>query len=686
MNDSTVGTIAYVARIDTDELEKDGDKAEKIAKDTGDKVGSSIDEGLKTASKGLAVAGAGLTLYAKSATDFTVDLVKSSTKLGRELGTSTEEASRLVSALGRMGITTEQASASFGIFAKNIKEATDGSADNQLAQAKLQNQIEKTKREIAETTAEIKKNGDKTGDLTFKIKELNTNLAVQEADLKKSANAFDRIGVSTKDAEGKQKDFSSILLEVADKFKTMPDGIDKTALSMELFGRSGKDMIRVLNLGSDGIKDLEAQADKLGLTLTSDTIGKVNDLVQSQKNLKQQTDALKIAVGTETAPVLTKFNEKINTIVGSLLSAKGPIHDITVGVLAFGGPVLGASSAALGFAANLATISSKAISAASALTTLGLTFGVLVGPSIVNFNAATSAVSENLSKQAQAMAGLGFETSIMKPGVDALTISQNFLKQATDMVTTAQNNDAMSAQNLAQANTSLTGSNLQVEQAQKNLNEAVKRYGPNSLEARQAVYNLEQANLNQKKAVQEVENAQKAKQKTEQELAKKQDLKKTTEEANSALKEQESVLGRIGDKISGLGKKVNDNLTKSGKGFLKGLGIPGFASGVDNFSGGLAMVGEEGPELAFLPKGTSILPNKETKDLTTSRPSLIGSDAMAVSGGQSGSLNITVNVSGVMTDSTSGKRKVGEDIIRAVNDGLRAKGMSGSDLIGGGRI
>lgn len=39
----------------------------------------------------------------------------------------------------------------------------------------------------------------------------------------------------------------------------------------------------------------------------------------------------------------------------------------------------------------------------------------------------------------------------------------------------------------------------------------------------------------------------------------------------------------------------------------------GFASGVRNFSGGLAMVGERGPELAMLAKGTSIYSNEDTK-------------------------------------------------------------------------
>lgn len=51
--------------------------------------------------------------------------------------------------------------------------------------------------------------------------------------------------------------------------------------------------------------------------------------------------------------------------------------------------------------------------------------------------------------------------------------------------------------------------------------------------------------------------------------------------------------------------------------FIKDLigKIPGFASGVRNFTGGLAMVGESGPELAYLPRGSSVFSNRETQSM-----------------------------------------------------------------------
>jgi hypothetical protein len=46
--------------------------------------------------------------------------------------------------------------------------------------------------------------------------------------------------------------------------------------------------------------------------------------------------------------------------------------------------------------------------------------------------------------------------------------------------------------------------------------------------------------------------------------------------------------------------------------------IPGFAEGVLNFAGGMALVGEKGPELVRLPKGADVIPNNEIKQTISS--------------------------------------------------------------------
>jgi hypothetical protein len=90
-----------------------------------------------------------------------------------------------------------------------------------------------------------------------------------------------------------------------------------------------------------------------------------------------------------------------------------------------------------------------------------------------------------------------------------------------------------------------------------------------------------------------------------------------------------SVMGAIGG-ISSAASSVG--------GVLGALHIPGFASGVTNFSGGLAMVGEDGPELVNLPSGSDVIPTPQVKAMSGTGRTIAGG------GGAGGGSNMTVMV------------------------------------------
>ncbi|MBM7605980.1 phage-related minor tail protein/uncharacterized protein YeaO (DUF488 family) [Metabacillus crassostreae] len=84
-------------------------------------------------------------------------------------------------------------------------------------------------------------------------------------------------------------------------------------------------------------------------------------------------------------------------------------------------------------------------------------------------------------------------------------------------------------------------------------------------------------------------------------------------------------------KTNSLHKKASENASKTitisgiiSKGFKSSINaiesalninIPGFAKGTRNAPGGLSWVGEEGPELLHLPKGSKVIPNKDSLNL-----------------------------------------------------------------------
>lgn len=84
------------------------------------------------------------------------------------------------------------------------------------------------------------------------------------------ASLFATLGVSATDASGKLRAADEVLLDLADVFQALPDGAEKTALAVDLFGRSGASLIPLLNEGSSGIREMTDEAARLGLVLDAD--------------------------------------------------------------------------------------------------------------------------------------------------------------------------------------------------------------------------------------------------------------------------------------------------------------------------------------------------------------------------------------------------------------------------------
>ena len=74
----------------------------------------------------------------------------------------------------------------------------------------------------------------------------------------KANEALKSMGLSSLDASGKIKSIDSVMLDVADKFSKMPDGAQKAALAMDLFGKSGMNLIPMLNGGRDSLEKYKA--------------------------------------------------------------------------------------------------------------------------------------------------------------------------------------------------------------------------------------------------------------------------------------------------------------------------------------------------------------------------------------------------------------------------------------------
>jgi len=117
------------------------------------------------------------------------------------------------------------------------------------------------------------------------------------------AKAFDVLGISTKDSSGDLRNANQVFLDVADRFSRMQDGATKSALANQLFGKSGRELIPLLNEGRAELEAAtQAYAAHSGMTLkVAEDSDRFNDILTM---LGGRVTAIKTSFVAELLPTL----------------------------------------------------------------------------------------------------------------------------------------------------------------------------------------------------------------------------------------------------------------------------------------------------------------------------------------------------------------------------------------------
>ncbi len=139
------------------------------------------------------------------------------------------------------------------------------------------------------------------------LKFLNLSIDAAGRGSKTDARAFAQLGVSIKDARGQVKPTEQLFREIADRMQSMPDGAQKTAIAMALFGRSGVDLIPMLNEGGDAMKRWGEEAQAAGLIMSEETARQADELNDSLDSLMMGVKGLGVSVVSGLLPDLIKL-------------------------------------------------------------------------------------------------------------------------------------------------------------------------------------------------------------------------------------------------------------------------------------------------------------------------------------------------------------------------------------------
>lgn len=142
-------------------------------------------------------------------------------------------------------------------------------------------------------------------DLEKSLIKLARTLDEAKAGTGPAADAFRRLKIDPKQFS----DPADALLVIADRFASMPDGVNKAALALALFGKAGAQMIPLLNAGREGIKAMTDEAAALGVVFSTEAADAAEKFNDNMKKLKTSGEGLGVTVANDIIPGLTQVTE-----------------------------------------------------------------------------------------------------------------------------------------------------------------------------------------------------------------------------------------------------------------------------------------------------------------------------------------------------------------------------------------
>lgn len=263
-------------------------------------IGEKGERSLKKIESAATPASSGLKLLSSAANDAKFQLQAATDRLGM-----------LGSVLGKLGPAGLIAGASIaalgvGITALVMPVARVGDEFFKLSQKTGVSVEALTALDYAAKLSDVTTEG-----LTKALQKLSVAMFDTQVNGEESSAALKALGVSTTDAHGQIRPTEAVLLDLAEKFARMPDGADKAALAVKLFGKEGLAIIPFLNQGREGIAALMEEAQRLGLVMSEDVARASEVFNDNLTRLSAIFEGVQRQIGAAVIPILADFTEQV---------------------------------------------------------------------------------------------------------------------------------------------------------------------------------------------------------------------------------------------------------------------------------------------------------------------------------------------------------------------------------------
>lgn len=275
----------------------------------------------------------------------------------QEAGSKVEEVGRKLS-----GISGAAAAIGGGLLKLGYNSAQSADDLNTLAQ------------QTGISTDELQKMRYASELVDVSVEDITGALRKMKPKMDENNETFQKLGVSVANADGSLRNATDVFYDSIDALSKVQNETERDQLAMALFGKSADQLAGIVDDGGAALKQYGAEAEKLGLIMSGETLDALNQTNDVIDQTKARLAGTMAQIGADVAavlgPALEKGAEWIGTITAKLRELTPEQTETIlkiVAIVAAIGPVL--------------TIGGKLISGVGSLISiLGSVVGFLGGP------------------------------------------------------------------------------------------------------------------------------------------------------------------------------------------------------------------------------------------------------------------------------------------------------------------
>lgn len=152
------------------------------------------------------------------------------------------------------------------------------------------------------------------------------------------AEVFRALGVAAVDANGKVRSSTELIEDFAEVFAGLDDGATKTSLALKVFGKSGAELIPLLNSGREGIRRLNDEASRSGAVVGTDAAKAAEVYQDNLSRLSVSFDSLFKSTAASLLPSLVSITSEMANATAAAGSLGGGVQVLINDFVSLGSP------------------------------------------------------------------------------------------------------------------------------------------------------------------------------------------------------------------------------------------------------------------------------------------------------------------------------------------------------------